>query len=391
MKMTIQELKNSIASILLENGVDFTIDNAIADQELGIVALFKLRNIDVNIYVSLRADVWVISRLLSDRKEIIYFRKLESFLQFIRDEAVRSCERKAQCDISSTSNILEGERIKSEINLEAMIPKQEDAPFQYSQKEAVNKITEILRNHKITYSLSPDTTGENIIQFRHKYSNFTLVVDQVVISNTRVHGMRLYLKGSQCPEIACDSYTTPRNLHIFCKRLDKFLKSLDGESTDTREKRLEPDEESMLETAESDKDSSVCGKFANEESKNEYRPDQLLGKTEKKEDSTFHHPAEAVEKVLNDRKIEYTTEDCSSSFLIKIPGPKAALRMSFKLRPDLTNEVYVEQIRTENSEVYMTSKIFVRDRTSLEYLLCSLDTLLTEQFQNYVRCDTKKE
>lgn len=264
MKMTIQELKNSIVSILLENGVDFTIDNTIADQELGIVALFKLKNIDVNIYVSLREDVWVISRILSDRKEIIYFRKLESFLEFIRNEADRSSERKAQCDISSVKNILEGEMIKSEIKSEI------------------------------------------------------------------------------------------------------------------RTRRLEPKEATKPETAESDKSSSVCGKFANEESKKEYTPDQLLGKFEKKEEPTYLYPVGVVEKVLKDRNIKYTTEDYSSSLVIKVFGRKVSLKLTFKLRPDLTNDVFIEQIHTEDSEVYMASTIHVRDRMSLEYFLCSLDTLLTE-------------
>ena len=256
MKMTIQELKNYIVSILLEKGVDFTIDNTVTDQDLGTVSLFKLGNIDVNIYVSLREDVWVITRWLPDRKEILYFRNLESFLEFIRIEADRSSERKAQCDISSVKNILEGERIKSEIKSEI------------------------------------------------------------------------------------------------------------------RKRRLVPEEESRPETAESDKISSVCGKFANEESKKEYTPDQLLGK--------FENPVDAVEKLLKVSNIKYTTEDCSSSLVMKISGHKVSLKITFKLRPDLTNDVYVEQIRTEDSEVYMTSTIHVRDRISLEYFLCSLDTLLNE-------------
>lgn len=264
MKMTIQELKNSIVSILLERGVDFTIDNTVTDQELGTVALFKLKNIDVNIYVSLREDVWVITRWLPDRKEIIFFRNLESFLEFIRNEADGSSERKAQCDISSVKNILEGEMIKSEIKSEI------------------------------------------------------------------------------------------------------------------RRRRLEPKEATKPETPESDKASSVCGKFANEESKKEYTPVQLLGKFEKKEEPTYLYPVGDVEKVLKDRNIKYTTEDCSSSLVIKVFGRKVSLKITFKLRPDLTNDVFIEQIHTEDSEVYMASTIHVRDRMSLEYFLCSLDTLLNE-------------
>lgn len=226
-------LRKEITEILTDKRVDYIVNMDVVTIDHGRCVEFVLPNIQTVITVALDEDWYHIASILSDRFENIEYRKKDSFIEAIYSEVNRSAKKKCACDMAVRHGTpREGIKIlcrESEAKAKEEVPAYEDAPYQYSQKEAVDWVNKIILDHSIANAETRRIKGPEgtcvEINFTSWGTPMLVVIDPVWV-------------GEKTPKIAlfenyCDTptyitngaggYTKPKAFRWFMASFDYFL------------------------------------------------------------------------------------------------------------------------------------------------------------------------
>lgn len=305
MSLKNDDIRIAIATILTNVRADYVLTNAVAHEAHKRCVEFILPATQTTILASLDEDWWSVSNVHEDRYVTSEFRNRHIFLSDVEIEGRRS--HKKQCESEMASTRLGAETLFREAEQQEKVLNYGDAPYQYSQKEAVDWVNRIILDHSIANAQTnfiEYTEGTGVeINFTSWGTPMLVAIDPVWVGE-KIPKIALFENDSDTPTIITNGaggYTKPRAFRWFMAMLDHFLTKRDEKKSKTSD---------ALE-AEAEK---IRGEFNKEIRENEaMAPDDegtLFGNLDhvRKADKLLEKAEENCVKDIQDKAVEIAEE-----------------------------------------------------------------------------------
>lgn len=229
MSLKNDDIRIAIATILTNVHADYVLTNAVAHEAHKRCVQFVLPMTQTTILASLEEDWWFISNVLEDRFVSTEFRKRDTFLSDVEIEGRRSHKKQCELDMASTrlgANTLYRE---SEAKAKEETLNYEDAPYQYSQKEAVDWVNKIILDHSIANAETKSIEGPEGTCVEINFTSWgipMLVAIDPVWDSGKTPKIALFENYCVTPTIITNGaggYTKPRAIRWFMEKFDRFL------------------------------------------------------------------------------------------------------------------------------------------------------------------------
>ena len=310
MSLKNDDIRIAIATILTNVHADYVLTNAVAHDAHKRCVEFILPATQTTILASLDEDWWFIGNVLEDRYVTAEFRKRDTFLTDVEIEGRRS--HKKQCESEMASTRLGAKTLFREYEAEQQdeVLNYGDAPYQYSQKEAVDLVNKIILEHSIANAQTnfieyTDGTGVEI-SFTSWGTPMLVAIDPVWAGG-KTPKIALFENYSDTPTYVTNGaggYTKPRAIRWFMEKFDHFLTQRD-------EKKSKLSDESFALEAEAEK---LRGEFNEEIRENEAMAPTdegtLVGNLDhvRKADKILEKAEENCVKDIQDKAVEIAEE-----------------------------------------------------------------------------------
>jgi hypothetical protein len=310
MSLKNDDIRIAIATILTNVHADYVLTNAVAHEVHKRCVEFILPATQTTILASLDEDWWFISNVLEDRYVTAEFRKRDTFLTDVEIEGRRSHKKQCESEMASTRLGANALYRESEAKEKAETLNYGDAPYQYSQKEAVDLVNKIILEHSIANAQTnfieyTDGTGVEI-SFTSWGTPMLVAIDPVWAGG-KTPKIALFENYSDTPTYITNGaggYTKPRAIRWFMEKFDHFLSHRD-------EKNSNIGAESIALEAEAEK---LRGEFNEEIRENEAMAPAdegtLVGNLDhvRKADKILEKAEENCVKDIQDKAVEIAEE-----------------------------------------------------------------------------------
>lgn len=229
MSLKNDDIRIAITTILTNVNADYVLTNAIAHQDHKRCVQFVLPMTQTTILASLDEDWWLIDNVLEDRYVSSEFRNRNSFLSDVEIEGRRS--HKKQCELEMASTRLGAKSLfresESKVKMETL--NYGEAPYQYSQKEAVDWVNKIILDHSIANAETKSIKGPEGTCVEISFTSWgtpMLVAIDPVWAGEKTPKIALFENYCDTPTIVTNGaggYTNPRAIRWFMEKFDGFL------------------------------------------------------------------------------------------------------------------------------------------------------------------------